>query len=147
MTRLDEILAEASKLPLRDAAFELWRQKSRLDQEESALIPPEKRPPFVPVPPEEFPAWYRYQRDHAEDGPTFDRLKRAHPTAGDTEVKLAIVAAVRFDDACFKYFTIDSTDYWDRVVRAVELAQRQESPGYLESTYQVARYHVAFYMK
>jgi hypothetical protein len=147
MTRLDEILAAASKLPLRDAAFELWRQKSRLDQEESALIPPEKRPPFVPVPREEFPAWYKYQRDHAQDGPTFDRLKRAHPQADDVEAKLAIIAAVRFDDACFQYFTVDSTDYWDRVVRAVALAQRQEKPGYLESTYDAACNHVAYYMK
>jgi hypothetical protein len=134
-------------LPLRDAAFELWRQKPRLDHAESARIPPEKRPPFVPVPPEEFRARYEYQRDHAEDGPTFDRLKRAHPNAAVTEVRLAIIAAVRFDDACFKYFTIDSTDYWGRVVRAVLLAQRQENPGYLESTYQAARNHVAYYMK
>jgi hypothetical protein len=32
-------------------------------------------------------------------------------------------------------------------VGAVALAQRQEKPGYLESTYQDARNHVAYYMK
>jgi hypothetical protein len=87
----------------------------------------------------------QYKRDHAQDGPTFDRLKRAHPRTDDTEVKL--IAAVRFDDACFKYFTVDCTDYRQRVVRAVALAQRQEKPGYLESTYYAARNHVAYYMK
>jgi len=96
---------------------------------------------------EEVHAKVQYKRDHAQDGPTFDRLKRAHPRADDTETKLAIITAVRFDDACFKHFTVDSTDYWKRMVRAVALAQRQENPGYLESTYEAARDHVAYYMK
>jgi hypothetical protein len=38
------------------------------------------------------------------------------------------------------------TDYWQRCVRAVALAA-QESPGYLESTYQLARNDVAYDMK
>ena len=62
------------------------------------------------------------------------------------DIKQAIIAAVRFEDACFKYFVVDSTDYWDRCVRAVALAARK-SPVYLESTYQQARNDVAYYNK
>ena len=97
--------------------------------------------------PEEIHDKVQYKRDHAQDGPTFDRLKRAHPQADDTEAKHAIITAVRFDDACTKYFVVDSTDYWQRVVRAVALAQRKEKPGYLESTYEAARDQLAYYMK
>jgi hypothetical protein len=32
-------------------------------------------------------------------------------------------------------------------MRAVALAREQQNPGYLESTYQAARNHVAYYMK
>jgi hypothetical protein len=60
-------------------------------------------------------------------------LKSAKPRASDDEIKRAIIAAVRFEDACFKYFAQDGTDCWERCVRAVALAVKQ-SPGYLEST-------------
>lgn len=53
---------------------------------------------------------------------------------------------MKFEDACFKYFVQDPTDYWQRCVRAVALAAR-ESPDYLESTYHSARKDVAYYMK
>jgi len=89
----------------------------------------------------------RRDRDQAQDGPTFTHLKMAHAKASDTEIKLAIIAAVKFDDACFKYFSTDHVlDFWQRCVRAVALAEK-ENPGYLESTYQIARNHVAYYMK
>jgi hypothetical protein len=147
MTEVETIIAEAAKLPLRDAAFLLWRQRPQLDRIEVPPMTPEEIRIARALSPEQYSAKIRFERDHVQDGPTFDRLKRAHPLADDTDAKLAIIAAVRFDDACFKYFTVDSTDYWDRVVRAVALAQRQEKPGYLEATYETARYHVAFYMK
>jgi hypothetical protein len=147
MTEVETIIAEAARLPLRDAAFALWRQRPRLDALEGPRMTPAEIGIARALSPEELCLKVRFNRDHAQDGATFDRLKRAHPQTSDTELKLAIVAAVRFDDACFKYFTVDSTDYWQRVVRAVALAQRQESPGYLEGTYQAARNHVAYYMK
>ena len=54
---------------------------------------------------------------------------------------------MKFDTACFKYFSNDHhTDFWERYVRAVACAAG-ESPGYLESTCQAARNHVAYYMK
>jgi hypothetical protein len=147
MTDVEIIIAEAAKLPLRDAAFSLWRQRPRLDALEGPPMTPEDIRIARALSLEEVSAKVRFSRDHAQDGATFDRLKRAHPQASDTEIRRAIIAAVRFDDACFKYFTVDSTDYWQRVVRAVALAQRHENPGYLEGTYEDARYHVAYYMK
>jgi hypothetical protein len=89
----------------------------------------------------------RYDRDCAQDGPAFAHLKSAHPHASDDEIKQAIIATVRFEDACFKYFERDNTvDYWDRCVRAVARAAK-ESPVYLERTYQQARNDVAYYYK
>jgi hypothetical protein len=79
-------------------------------------------------------------------GPAFGYLKSAHPRASDAEIKHAIIAVVRFEDACFKYFVQDSTDYRERCVRAVARAAK-ESPFYLESTYRQARNDVAYYIK
>jgi hypothetical protein len=101
---------------------------------------------FRAMSPPEQAARMRHDRDCAQDGPAFTHLKSAHPRARDAEIKRSIIATVRFEDACFKYFVQDSTDYWERCVRAVALAAK-ESPGYLESTYQLARNDVAYYMK
>ncbi len=147
MIEIETIIAEAAELPLKDAAFSLWRQRPRLDAIEGPAMTREQVRIARALSPEEIHAKVQHKRDHAQDGPTFDRLKRAHPQADDTEAKLAIITAVQFDDACFKYFTVDSSDYWKRVVRAVALAQRKEKPGYLESTYDAARNHVAYHMK
>ena len=84
----------------------------------------------------------RHDRDYAQDRPAFTHMKSAHPRASNDEIKRAIIAAVRFEDACFKYFVQDGM----RCVRAVTLAAK-ESPGYLESTCQLARNDVAYYMK
>lgn len=146
MTDAKIIIAEAAQLPLKDAAFSLWRQRPRLDTLEGPAMTPEEIRIARARSPEEIWAKVRYDRDHAEDGPTFGRLKRAHPQALDEDIRQAISAAVKFDDDCFKYFVVDSTDYWQRVVRAVMLAARKH-PGYLDSTYDAARNHVAYYMK
>jgi uncharacterized protein (DUF4415 family) len=94
----------------------------------------------------EISARIRYQRDHAQDGPTFGRLKRVHPQATDADVKQAIAAAVKFDDDCFRYFRYGGGDYQERVERAVALAAG-DNPGYLATTYRDAENHVAYYMK
>src|SRR5438445_2634850 len=140
-----EIVAEAARLPLKDAAFSLWRQRPRLDTLESRPTAEEVRT-FRAMSPVEQAAKMRRDRDHAQDGPTFTHLKMAHPKVSDTEIKLAIIAAVKFDDACFRYFSTDHMlDFWQRCVRAVARAEK-ENPGYLESTYQIARNHVAYCM-
>jgi hypothetical protein len=48
-------------------------------------------------------AQIKYEHDFAQDGPTFDKLKRTHPHTGDAQLKAAIIAAVKFDDDCFSY--------------------------------------------
>jgi hypothetical protein len=96
--------------------------------------------------PQEQAAAMRHDRDFAQDGPAFGHLKAAHPRITDAEIKQAIVSAVKFEDACSKYFVDDSTDYWQRCVNAVAQAEK-ENPGYLESTYRQARNDVAYYYK
>jgi hypothetical protein len=138
-----EIIAEAAKLPLKDAVFSLWRQHLRLNTLEGRPTDEEVRIYRAMSPAEQW-AKSRHDRDHAHDGPTFTHVKRAHPRASDTEIKLAIIAAVKFDDACSRYFSTDyARDFWQRCVDAVARAEK-ENPGYLESTYQVARNYVAY---
>jgi hypothetical protein len=141
-----EIIAEAAELPLKDAAYSLWRSRYRLDTLEGRPTP-EQVLINRAMSPTEAAAKYRYNRDHAQDGPALTHVKRAYPRADDTEIKLAIIVAVKFDDACFKYFSNDHMlDFWQRCVDAVARAEK-ENPGYLESTYQVARNYVAYNMK
>ena len=142
---IEAIIAEAALLPLLDAAYAVWRRRYRLDTLEGRPTAEQVRA-FRAMSPSEQAANMRHDRDYAQDGPAFTHLKSAHPRASDDEIKRAIIAAVRFEDACFKYFVQDGTDYWERCVRAVALAAKQ-SPGYLESTYQLTRNDVAYYMK
>lgn len=139
------IVAEGADLPLLDAAYALWRSRYRLDSLEGRPTEEQVRA-FRAMSPAEQAAAMRHDRDIAQDGPTFTHLKSAQPHASDAEIKQAIITAVRFEDACFKYFVVDNTDYWDRCVRAVARAAK-ESPLYLESTYQQARNDVAYYNK
>jgi len=110
-----DIVAEVARLPLYDAAFALWRQMARLDRLEGRPTDEEVRV-IRSLSREQWRAKYRQARDHAHKGPMFGYLKRAHPRAGDAELKAAIVEAVKFDDDCFKYLKWDG-DFWDCVVR------------------------------
>jgi hypothetical protein len=138
------IIAEAAKLPLRDAAFALWRQQARLDTLEGRPTEEEVRINRA-MTPEQWAAKYRDRREHADNGPMFVHLARAYPHADEADIRRAILAAVKFDDACFKHFQMDR-DFWECVVRAVAEAARKY-PDYLESTYRDARNHVAYHMK
>jgi hypothetical protein len=148
-----ELLAEAAALPLRDAAYAIWRQKLTFERLEVRVrsrrdrSTPEAREKSM----RESMAQIRYEDDFAQDGPTFDRLKRAHPRATDSELKQAVSAAVKFDDDCFHHLTKDGEKYregdaWENVVRAVARAA-QDDPGYLETTYHDACNWVAYNMK
>ena len=145
---VDELLAEAAALPLRDAAYAVWRHKITFERLEGRVWPrrdlstPEARERAI----RESTARINHEHDFAQDGPTFDRLKRAHPHAADPELKQAIVEAVKFDDDCFKYFSYGAEDFWETCLRAVERAA-QDHPPYLETTYRDARNRVAYCMK
>ncbi|SIO56914.1 hypothetical protein SAMN05443247_08404 [Bradyrhizobium erythrophlei] len=146
MTEVEKILAEAARLPLKDAAYALWRQSPRLDTLEGQPMTAEEHAATAARPMAEIMAKMKHDHDHAEDGRTFGRLKRAHPRASDADVKTAIIAAVKFDDDCFRYYEEAHGDFGERIERAVELAARK-NPGYLQRTYQKAKYYIGYYMK
>ena len=146
---IDDLLAAAAALPLRDAAYAIWRQKITFERLEDRVWP--RRDQSTPQAREksmrESMAQIKHEHDFAQDGPTFDRLKRAHPHATDAALKQAIVAAVKFDDDCFGYFSHGrAEDFWDMCIRAVAQAA-QDHPDYLETTYRDARNWVAYNMK
>ena len=145
MTEIEEIIAEAAALPLPGAAYAVWRCRYRLDRIEGRPTDEQVRA-FRAMSPAEQAANMRHDRDYAQDGPIFPHVKAAHPRASDADIKQAISAAMRFEDACFRYFVWDSTDYWERCVNAVARAEK-ENPGYLESTYRLAANDVAYYNK
>ncbi|MFO1111381.1 MAG: hypothetical protein U1E61_19590 [Bradyrhizobium sp.] len=142
---LTDIIAEAAPLPLLDAAYALWRRRYRLDALEGRPTAEEVRINRT-LTPEQMAAKYRWDRDHAHDGSAFEHLKRAHPRADDHAIRQAIITAVKFEDACFRYFEQSNAEYWQRCVHAVARA-RQDYPGFLESTYQQAANDVAYYYK
>jgi hypothetical protein len=144
IAKVAQIIAEAAKLPLNDAAFALWRQKSRLDTLEGRPTP-EQVLAFRAMTSKQQAAKLQHDRDHADEGPIFSHLKQAHPQASDEDVKKAIIAAVKFDTDCFRYFKLHG-DFWDCCVRAVAVAAKKH-PHFLDQTYKDARNHVAYYMK
>jgi hypothetical protein len=146
LTEAEKIIAEAARLPLMDAAYILWRHSPRLDTLEGQPMTAEEHAIAAARPIEDIMAQMNHEHAHAEDGRTFGRLKRAHPRADDADAKAAIVAAVRFDDDCFGYFERERGDFGERIERAVAQAAN-DHPGYLERTYQRAKYYVGYYMK
>ncbi|MBR0990386.1 hypothetical protein JQ580_06605 [Bradyrhizobium japonicum] len=137
-------VASASKQPLLDAAFELWRCRFRLDSIEGRPTADEVRINRA-LNPQQLAVKYRYDRDHAHEGPMFGYVKRAHPDADDEAIRRAIITAVKFEAATEAHFKWDG-DFWECVVRAVAQAAA-EYPDFLETTYRDARNNLAYYMK
>ena len=142
--QIAELIASAAKQPLLDAAFELWRCRYRLDSIEGRPTTEEVRI-YRTFTPQQMAERYRYDRDHAHEGPMFGYVKRAHPHADDDAIRQAIITAVKFEGAAEAHFKWDG-DFWACVVRAVAQAAA-EYPGFLETTYRDARNNLAYYMK
>lgn len=142
-----EIIAEAAPLPLLDAAYALWRRRYRLDSLEGRPTPEEVEINRA-MTPEQFTIQYRWERDHAHEGPAFNHLKRAHRRADDDAIRQAIITTVKFEDACFRNFEAagDDVEYWQRCLNAVARA-RKDFPGFHEDTYRAAANDVAYYNK
>ena len=140
-----EIIADASTLPLNDAAFALWLRMSRLDSLENRYPSDEEVRINRAMTPEQWSAKYRYEREHAYEGPIFGYLKRTHPYAGAADINQAIMDAVHFHDACARHFSWEG-DFWDCVMRAVAQAAK-EYAHYLGTTYRDARNDLAYHMK
>jgi hypothetical protein len=147
----DKKIQEASQLPLKDAAFSLWKQRHRLEPRRP--VPQKQGSRSNLSNPAEFTrtvlsaiASVRVAYATAHDGPTFDWLRDAHPEASDEKVKAAIRVAVKLDQDCSKYFSYQSPHYIDDVKRAIEMAKK-ENPGFLESTYKLADFYLATEMR
>ena len=138
-----DIIADASPLPLLDAAYALWRRRYRLATLEGRAIAEDILVNRA-LPPERLAATCHC--DPAPDGPTFDYVKRAHPGADDNAIRRAIITAVRFEDTCFRYFEQTTAEYWQRCVHAVALS-RKLYPDFGEDTYRRAANDVAYYYK
>ena len=139
------IISEAAGLPLSDAAYSLWRQRFRLDALEGRPTAEEIRINRT-LTPEQMAVQYRWERDHAHEGPAFNQLKRAHPSADDAAIRQAIITAVKFEDASFRNFEQGTGEYWQRCEHAVARA-RKDYPGFREDTYRQAANDVAYYYK
>src|SRR5260370_24581027 len=71
MTEVDKIIAEAARLPLKDAAYALWRQSPRLDTlEGQPMTAHDPAPPAAPTPMPDAVAKTKQQHDHTHHVPT-----------------------------------------------------------------------------
>ena len=145
MSEIDRAIDDASKLPLFDAAYALWRMKGQLDRvdpQQEAIHP-------RPIDLKDERALGRairtaianvlHERNTAHEGPTFDRLKRAHPGVKDEDLEQAIKAAVKLDGDCRRFFSYDFT-------RDIDLTKKA-NPGFQEQTYESAWHHTAVMMR
>jgi hypothetical protein len=88
----------------------------------------------------------RDEGGHAHDGPTFHRLKSAHPEASDKSLQEAIKAAVKLEADCTRYISNNSPDYVDNIKESVRLA-RIDNPEFSDATYKSLFDYMAFVMK
>jgi hypothetical protein len=146
--RIQKIIADAAARPLCDAAYMLFRQQDWFNRLEDEAEGPYPDDAALQAPRTRSIARAKAMLDRANthNGPTFVRLKQAHPTRDDDALKAAIQAAVKFDDDCFAAYPHERGDEWDMAVRAVASAARK-NPGYLASTLHEAANRVAYYMK
>jgi len=153
MPQLEEMIARLSRLPLADAAFEIWTRRYRWDRLEQPT-PPKPREPRDLSDPQTFRAVVQqamakveHEYATADEGPTLRRLKMAHPGAEDESLKRAITAAVKLDRDCVKFFSYDrSPNYSENLSAAMQLV-RKHNPGFLEETYRLAEFELATAMR
>jgi hypothetical protein len=93
----------------------------------------------------------RFERDNAQDGPTFTRLKRAHPNADDQDIKGAIVAAVKLRKDCTRYFSHEDPrpgrPSWRDCIKSAIARAKAENPGFLDASYKSAEHDLEFAMR
>jgi hypothetical protein len=143
------LLDEAAAMPLKDAAFQLWRWKHNFDSHELPSPPPvDTKDPMLleQLKGADFSTIYQFERAHAHDGITFDRMRRVHPNATDVDIKAAIKAAVKLDDDCNRYFDRNYTDFAAAIDSALAKATR-ENPGFRPTTYRAAGSYLLYLWK
>jgi hypothetical protein len=144
MAESERFIERASQLPLNDAAYYLWAWRYEINRHEK-VPPPRGYDLLIPTVDGSFRRAVDVRRlvefdyNNAHRGPTFDKLKRAHPGTDDHELQRAIKLAVKFDRDCMRYFSYSvNGGIDDDVQRAMDLA-RKENPDFLDSTYDRAR--------
>jgi hypothetical protein len=152
MAEINTFIERASQLPLNDAAYYLWRSRQEIDRDEK-IPPPPAYDLLMPIVDGSFrravdvSRLVEFDYDNAHRGPTFDRLKRAHPGTDDHELQRAIKLAVKFYRDCMRHFSYSAdNDISDDVNKAMDLA-RKENPDFLDSTYDQARSLLRFMMR
>jgi hypothetical protein len=119
-------IALASKLPLLDAAYSLWRH---------ATSPSPSGGWSHTIDTSDYVAFANtFPNAHVgQVGRALHWLKRAHPDTDDNALQNAVRAAVKFDQDCRRFFAYNSKDYIEDVTVAVNLASK-ENPGFTEPT-------------
>jgi hypothetical protein len=122
-------------MPLLDAAYALWLARRQFDSQDRAQSIAKPRSVAQPHSFDDYRRLIqgvirdlRAERANGHEGPTFQRLKGAHPEATDEEVREAIKAAIKLEADCLRH-------YRDDVAEAVNLA-RADNPGFGEITYE-----------
>jgi hypothetical protein len=160
MTELEHEISLASKLPLLDAAYSLWRYtKSPSRPKDDAFgfrdggspgaIDSSSLESYTKTLSKAFRsaiAAITFREANAHLGPAFHWLKRAHPDADDGALQNAIRASVKFDQDCVRFFAYNSKDYIEDVVAAINRAS-SNNPGFTEPTLQSARSHLSREMR
>jgi hypothetical protein len=142
----------ASKLPLRDAAYLLWLHKRELDRRDT---PTDQQPApgaksfdteVVRRAMQSAISSVTYERDHAEFGLTFDRMKAAHREVLDDDLRAAIRHAVKFWTDCKGNFSYSQAGLYLDAKRAVDLSL-SHNPGFSNETCKVAVNRLCFEMR
>ena len=120
MDEAAHIIEAASQMPLKDAAYSLWVNRHDIDRLEQpapsetprshSLADWETQQVLV-----EIEAQLRYERENAQSGPTFDRLRRAHSEESDAELQDAIRAALKLQADCERCFQDVREAHWRHV--------------------------------
>jgi hypothetical protein len=145
-------IERAAQLPLNDAAYFLWIRKWQLDREEQPSSQHVTQPKDL-TDPKIFRRVIRtvigsvlQERESAQYGSTFGRLKTAHPEATDPDLQNAIKSAVKLDTDCTRHFSYSKSGLSSDAHRAVELA-REKNPDFSEATYKSAVLHLCTAMR
>ena len=150
---MSSLIDDAAGMPLPDAAFLLWRSRVQLDIQERAGGRKRRIRRLKPGS-HAFSTSIRQAvqagRDaiaHADDGPTFDRLKVAFPQTRDADLKAAIRAAAKLQiDACRNAGDDGGGVDIENLKVAIGRA-RAANPDFSEATYAALLNHVAYLLK
>jgi len=143
---------DAARMPLLDAAYALWRARRRLDAQDGPRNPRRSLRQAKPgskaftISIQEAIQAARDERVNADSGPTFHRLKSAHPEAPDATLQEAVKAAVKLETDCTRHYSPDGSNYSETIGEAVRLA-RVQNPGFSEATYKALLDDMALAMR